>query len=140
MAAESAPTGEPPSAGIGAVIIAIDSWLKASGMKVTYVRNVTDIDDKILVKSAEQGRPWFNLAYDMTRAITAAYDALHVLPPTYEPLATGHIPEMVELIEEGALSPLPLETWPITRAADGRSITVKSALDVVRPVAVPAGV
>ncbi|QIK65018.1 cysteine--tRNA ligase [Nocardioides sp. HDW12B] len=74
-------------------------WLTHRGLEVTFIRNVTDIDDKILVKSAEQGRPWFNLAYDMTRALTSAYDALNVLPPTYEPLATGHVPEMLALIE-----------------------------------------
>jgi len=74
-------------------------WLVHRGYDVTFIRNVTDIDDKILVKSAEQGRPWYNLAYDMARELTAAYDALNVLPPTYEPLATGHIPEMVVLIE-----------------------------------------
>ena len=74
-------------------------WLTHRGLDVTFIRNVTDIDDKILVKSAEQGRPWYNLAYDMTRELTAAYDALNVLPPTYEPLATGHVPEMLALIE-----------------------------------------
>jgi cysteinyl-tRNA synthetase len=74
-------------------------WLTHQGLEVTFIRNITDIDDKILLKSAEQGRPWFNLAYDMTRALTAAYDALNVLPPTYEPLATGHVPEMLALIE-----------------------------------------
>ena len=74
-------------------------WLTHRGLEVSFIRNVTDIDDKILVKSAAQGRPWFNLAYDMTRSLTASYDALHVLPPTYEPLATGHVPEMLALIE-----------------------------------------
>ena len=74
-------------------------WLVHRGYDVTFIRNITDIDDKILVKSAEQDRPWYNLAYDMARELTAAYDALNVLPPTYEPLATGHIPEMVVLIE-----------------------------------------
>jgi cysteinyl-tRNA synthetase len=74
-------------------------WLEVSGYDVTFIRNTTDIDDKILTKSAEQGRPWFNLAYDMQRELTRAYAALNVLPPTYEPAATGHIPEMVELIE-----------------------------------------
>ena len=74
-------------------------WFTARDYRVTFVRNVTDIDDKILIKSVEQGRPWYNLAYDMGRELTAAYDALNVLPPTYEPLATGHIPEMVVLIE-----------------------------------------
>jgi cysteinyl-tRNA synthetase len=74
-------------------------WLLASGYDVTFIRNVTDIDDKILAKSAEQGRPWFNLAYDMERELTRAYAALNVLPPTYEPRATGHIPEMIGLIQ-----------------------------------------
>ena len=74
-------------------------WLVARGYAVTLIRNITDIDDKILVKAAEQGRPWYNLAYDMRRELDAAYDALHVDPPTYEPAATGHVPEMLELIE-----------------------------------------
>ena len=73
-------------------------WMTATGYAVTFIRNITDIDDKILVKSAEQGRPWYNLAYAMKRELDRAYDALHVLPPTYEPAATGHIPEMIELI------------------------------------------
>ena len=73
-------------------------WLVTSGYDVTFIRNITDIDDKILVKSAEQGRPWFNLAYDMSRELTRAYESLNVLPPSYEPLATGHVPEMLELI------------------------------------------
>jgi cysteinyl-tRNA synthetase len=74
-------------------------WLTARGLDVTLIRNITDIDDKILIKAAEQGRPWYNLAYAMRRELDAAYDALHVDPPTYEPAATGHIPEMLELIE-----------------------------------------
>ena len=73
-------------------------WMAATGYEVSFIRNITDIDDKILVKSAEQGRPWYNLAYLMKRELDSAYDALYVLPPTYEPAATGHIPEMVELI------------------------------------------
>ena len=75
-------------------------WLLASGFEVDFIRNITDIDDKILIKSAEQGRPWFNLAYDMARELTQAYTSLNVLPPTYEPTATGHVPEQVELIQE----------------------------------------
>jgi len=73
-------------------------WLTASGYDVTFIRNITDIDDKILIKADEQGRPWYNLAYDMSRELAKAYEALHVLPPTYEPAATGHVPEMLELI------------------------------------------
>jgi cysteinyl-tRNA synthetase len=74
-------------------------WLAASGLEVTYVRNVTDIDDKILAKAAEHDVPWWAWAYENERACTRAYDVLGVLPPTYEPRATGHVPEMVELME-----------------------------------------
>ena len=75
-------------------------WLTVKGYDVTFIRNVTDIDDKILVKSAEQGRPWFNLAYVMHRELDKALSSINVLPPTYEPAATGHIPEILELIGE----------------------------------------
>ncbi len=74
-------------------------WLVASGYDVTFIRNITDIDDKILVKAAEQDRPWYNLAYAMKRELDKAYDSLNVEPPTYEPAATGHVPEMLELIQ-----------------------------------------
>ncbi|WP_371164106.1 cysteine--tRNA ligase [Buchananella felis] len=75
-------------------------WLLASGYEVTFVRNVTDIDDKILAKSAQAGRRWWEWAYRFEREFTAAYDALGVLPPTYEPRATGYVGEMVALIGE----------------------------------------
>jgi cysteinyl-tRNA synthetase len=74
-------------------------WLTTSGFDVTFIRNVTDIDDKILAKSAEQGVPWWAWAYDNERATTRAYDVLGIAPPTYEPRATGHVPEMVELMQ-----------------------------------------
>src|SRR4051812_12866629 len=74
-------------------------WLTAGGLDVTYVRNVTDIDDKILAKSAAHGVPWWAWAYDNERACTRAYDVLGILPPTYEPRATGHIPEMIVLMQ-----------------------------------------
>jgi cysteinyl-tRNA synthetase len=75
-------------------------WLTAGGYDVEFIRNVTDIDDKILIKAGEQGRHWYNLAYAMKRELDKAYEALNVAPPTYEPGATGHIPEMLELIGE----------------------------------------
>ena len=74
-------------------------WLAASGLEVTYVRNVTDIDDKILAKAAEHDLPWWAWAFLNERACTRAYDVLGVLPPTYEPRATGHVPEMVGLMQ-----------------------------------------
>jgi cysteinyl-tRNA synthetase len=75
-------------------------WLMHSGYDVTFVRNITDIDDKILVKAVEQGRPFWSIAYANEIILAAAYRSLGVLPPTYEPRATGHIPEMYELISE----------------------------------------
>jgi cysteinyl-tRNA synthetase len=74
-------------------------WLAHSGLRVTFIRNITDIDDKILVRSIEQGRPFWAIAYENEQLLDAAYQALGVLPPTYEPRATGHIPEMQELIK-----------------------------------------
>ena len=74
-------------------------WLTAQGYDVTVVANVTDIDDKILAKSAAAGVPWYAHAYRFERELHDAYAALGCLPPTYEPRATGHIPEMIELIE-----------------------------------------
>ncbi len=78
----------------------LQRWLRHLGYEVAFIRNVTDIDDKILTKAAEQGRPWYNLAYEMHRELDRAYAALNVAPPTYEPAATGHVPEMLELIAE----------------------------------------
>jgi cysteinyl-tRNA synthetase len=74
-------------------------WLTAKGYDVLFIRNVTDIDDKILNKAADAGRPWWEWAATHERAFSAAYDALGVLPPSAEPRATGHITQIVELIE-----------------------------------------
>jgi cysteinyl-tRNA synthetase len=75
-------------------------WLVRSGFEVTFVRNITDIDDKVLARSLERGRPFWSIAYANEVALAAAYRALGVLAPTYEPRATGHIPEMHELISK----------------------------------------
>jgi cysteinyl-tRNA synthetase len=75
-------------------------WLIASGYEVTFVRNVTDIDDKILHKAVHEDIPWWAVAMKYERAFTDAYNALNVLPPTYEPRATGHITQMVQLMQK----------------------------------------
>ncbi|MDW5325466.1 cysteine--tRNA ligase [Plantactinospora sp. KLBMP9567] len=75
-------------------------WLLRSGFQVNFIRNVTDVDDKILTKAVEQGRPFWSIAYANEVLLGAAYRSLNVLPPTYEPRATGHIPEMHELIKK----------------------------------------
>ncbi|WP_312978588.1 cysteine--tRNA ligase [Corynebacterium sp.] len=75
------------------------NWLEAKGLDVAFVRNVTDIDDKILTKSAEHGRPWWEWAATHEREFSRAYDLLGVTPPSVEPRATGHIPEMIAYIQ-----------------------------------------
>ena len=75
-------------------------WLIASGYKVNFIRNVTDIDDKILHKAVHEEIPWWQVAQKYERAFTDAYNWLNVLPPTYEPRATGHITQMIELIDK----------------------------------------
>jgi cysteinyl-tRNA synthetase len=73
-------------------------WLSESGYDVTFIRNVTDIDDKILAKAEAAGVPWFHLAYEMHHQLGLALAAINVQRPTYEPGATGHVPEILELI------------------------------------------
>jgi len=75
-------------------------WLIASGFKVTFIRNVTDIDDKILHKAHHEEIPWWQVAMKYERAFTDAYNVLNVMPPTYEPRATGHITQMIELMQK----------------------------------------
>jgi cysteinyl-tRNA synthetase len=83
----------------GVAFDVVQRWLTARGYDVTFVRNVTDIDDKIIQRGADEGVPYWLVAMRNERAFARAYDALGCLPPTYEPRATGHIPEMVALMQ-----------------------------------------
>jgi cysteinyl-tRNA synthetase len=74
-------------------------WLRASHYQVTYCRNVTDIDDKILTVAMQEEVPWWAVADRNQRAFSRAYDTLGCLPPDVEPRATGHVPEMVMLMQ-----------------------------------------
>ncbi|MGH3905572.1 MAG: cysteine--tRNA ligase, partial [Pseudonocardiaceae bacterium] len=74
-------------------------WLVATGYDVALIRNVTDIDDKILAKAAEAGRPWWEWAYIHERAFEDAYTALGCLPPSALPRATGHVLQMIDLMQ-----------------------------------------
>jgi cysteinyl-tRNA synthetase len=78
----------------------IRRWLTALGYQVTFIRNVTDIDDKIIHNAGHEDVPYWVVASRNERAFTAAYESLGCLPPTHEPRATGHIPEMIELMQE----------------------------------------
>ncbi|MCW2937943.1 MAG: cysteinyl-tRNA synthetase [Actinomycetia bacterium] len=73
-------------------------WLTRSGYEVIFARNITDIDDKIIDVSATTGVPWFAVAEANQRVFGQGYDLLGCLPPTIEPRATGHIPEMIVLM------------------------------------------
>jgi len=75
-------------------------WLSARGYAVTFVRNVTDIDDKILANAPATGsEEWWALAYRVELEFTAGYSTIGILPPTYEPRATASVPQMQELIQ-----------------------------------------
>lgn len=103
--------GEPHLGHIRSALVfdQLSRWMRYRGLKVTTVRNVTDIDDKILAKSADSMEPgfegefpneqWWALAYRFEKVFAQAYTALGIDPPTYEPRATGHIPEMFALIQ-----------------------------------------
>ena len=83
----------------GLVFDVLVRWLEISGFDVVLCRNVTDIDDKILAKAQAQDVPWWSVATKYEREFTAAYDILGCRPPDVEPRATGHITQIVELIE-----------------------------------------
>ncbi len=74
-------------------------WLAHRFGRVTFVRNVTDIDDKVLANATET-EPWWALAYRMELEFSRAYAAIGILPPTYEPRATASVTQMQELIAE----------------------------------------
>ncbi|MBK1785240.1 cysteine--tRNA ligase [Prauserella cavernicola] len=74
-------------------------WLVHNGLDVLMVRNVTDIDDKILTKAADADRPWWEWAATHERAFEDAYTALGCLPPSIAPRATGHVTQMIELMQ-----------------------------------------
>jgi cysteinyl-tRNA synthetase len=82
----------------GVIYDIVYRWLRRSGYDVTFARNITDIDDKILTVAADQGMPWFAVAEANQRLFNRGYDDLGCLPPTIEPRATGHVPEMITLM------------------------------------------
>jgi len=114
-------------------------WLMTGhGYDVIFVRNVTDIDDKILGNAKAEGVPWWALAMKYERAFTDAYDALNCLPPTYEPRATGHITQMIELmqilIDRGhAYAPGNGDVYMDVRSLDGYLKLSGQKLDDLQP-------
>ena len=113
-------------------------WLTSSGYNVTFIRNVTDIDDKILEKSKAENMPWWALAFKYEQEFQKAYALLNVLPPTYEPRATGHITQMIELmqllIDKGAAyAPGNGDVYLDVRALDSYLTLSRQKLDDLLP-------
>ncbi|MBA4252772.1 MAG: cysteine--tRNA ligase [Comamonadaceae bacterium] len=91
----------------------VQRWLKASGYRVTYVRNITDIDDKIIARALHNGETIRSLTTRMVEALRQDADALGIERPTHEPRATDYVPQMLALIGQ-------LEQKGLAyRAADG---------------------
>ncbi len=114
-------------------------WLEASGYQVTYCRNVTDIDDKVLAGAAAEGIPWWALAERNRREFAAAYQLLGCRPPDAEPRAAGHIPDMIALIERLMASGHAYLAggdvcFDISTAADYNALSGRSPADELAPV------
>ena len=75
-------------------------WLQTLGNQVTLIRNVTDIDDKVLQNAAAENRSWWGLAYECEQAFASAYKQLNIANPSYEPRATANIIDMIGLIQQ----------------------------------------
>jgi cysteinyl-tRNA synthetase len=133
----------PPHVGHLRPAVAFDvlrRWLERKGLRVTLIRNVTDIDDKILAKAAAAGVEWWAHAAHYERVFTAAYDAVGILPPTYEPRATQHVPDMValmqRLVERGhAYSTGPGNVWFDVRSWPDYGDLTKQRLEDLNPEA-----
>ena len=107
-------------------------WLRVSGYQVTFCRNVTDIDDKIIRVAAAEGVPWWAVAQRNERAFSRAYDVLGCVAPDVEPRATGHIPEMITLMRRlidgghayasGGDVYFDVESWPAYGALSGQRL------------------
>jgi cysteinyl-tRNA synthetase len=112
-------------------------WLEASGYRVTFCRNVTDVEDKILRTAEREGVPSWIVAERNQRAFTWAYDAVGCRPPDIEPRATGHIPEMIvlmrRLIELGNAYPAGGDVYFDVRSFDAYGALSGQRLSQMRP-------
>jgi cysteinyl-tRNA synthetase len=112
-------------------------WLEASGYRVTFCRNVTDVEDKILRKAQAEGVPSWIIAERNQRAFTWAYDMLGCRPPDVEPRATGHIPEMIvlirRLIDGGHAYPVGGDVYFDVRSYPEYGALSGQLLDLMRP-------
>lgn len=73
-------------------------WLEASGLRVTFVRNITDIDDKIIRRAVDRGETVRGLTDRMIEAMYRDFDALGIARPTHDPRATDYVPHMLDIV------------------------------------------
>ena len=111
----------------GVAFDVIRRWLTARGYDVTFIRNVTDIDDKIIANGERDGVPYWDVAMRNERAFARAYDVLGCLPPTYEPRATGHVPEMIALMQRRIDEMLPAADSDASAKRDARDFAMWKA-------------
>jgi cysteinyl-tRNA synthetase len=111
-------------------------WLITRGEQVTFVRNVTDVDDKIIHDAAHDDEPWWALSARMTRAFDDAYDAVQVLRPTVDPRVTGHLPQIIALIsriiERGHAYESGGDVYLAVRTAEGYGALSGQSLDALQ--------
>jgi cysteinyl-tRNA synthetase len=121
----------------GVVFDVLIRWLEASGYQVTFCRNVTDVEDKILATAKAEGVPPWIVAERNQRAFTWAYDTVGCRPPDIEPRATGHIPEMIvlirRLIEGGHAYPAAGDVYFDVHSYDAYGALSGQRLDQMRP-------
>jgi cysteinyl-tRNA synthetase len=127
----------------GVVFDLLTRWLRVSGYQVTFCRNVTDIDDKIIRVAAGEGVPWWLVSQRNERAFSKAYEVLGCVPPDVEPRATGHVPEMISLmhrlIDSGHAYPadggvyFDVHSYPEYGALSGQRLEHMRAADDTEP-------
>ena len=127
----------------GVVFDLLTRWLRVTGYQVTFCRNVTDIDDKIIRVAAGEGVPWWLVSQRNERAFSKAYEVLGCVPPDVEPRATGHVPEMISLmhrlIDSGHAYPagggvyFDVHSYPEYGALSGQRLEHMRAADDTEP-------
>ena len=129
----------PPHLGHGRFSLVFDvlrRYLVWSGLDVTYVSNITDIDDKIIQRAASEGRPWQDVTAQYEQVWYEAMDAIGVLRPDHDPHATAYVDQMVamidDLVERGAAYPTDDGVYLSVEQVDGYGLLAHQSLDDMR--------
>ncbi len=129
----------PPHLGHGRFSLVFDvlrRYLIWSGLDVTYVSNITDIDDKIIQRAQEEGRPWQDITAEYEKVWYDAMDAVGVLRPDHDPHATAYVDQMVatiqDLLERGAAYVTDDGVYLSVETVDGYGLLARQSLDDMR--------